>query len=126
MTCTGFALANYDWLGRTIAFYQVFFQQGRVALGKWCIGLQKGHPRTPGMDFFGKVPRPHFLGRALIWPGHFGEHVLGLLGLYPSSLSKSVGFVSLSVKASLVLYLLLFYLYYAGMFIYRWSSKKLC
>ena len=124
--CAGFALANCDWLGRKIAFYQVFFQQGRVALGKWCIGLQKGHPRTPGMDFFGKVPRPHFLGRALIWPGHFGEHVLGLLGLYPSSLSKSVGFVSLSVKASLVLYLLLFYLYYAGMFIYRWSSKKLC
>ena len=73
-----------------------------MALGKWCIGLQKGHPRTPGMDFFGTVHRPHFLGRALIWPGHFGEHVLGLLGLYPSSLSKSVGFVSLSVKASLV------------------------
>ena len=33
-TCVGFALANCDWLGRTIAFYQVFFQQGRVALGK--------------------------------------------------------------------------------------------
>ena len=32
--CAGFALANGDWLGRTIAFYQVFFQQGRVALGK--------------------------------------------------------------------------------------------
>ena len=54
------------------------------------------------MDFFGTVPRPHFLGRALIWPGYFGEHVLGLFGLYPSSLSKSVGFVSLSGKASLV------------------------
>ena len=73
-----------------------------MALGKWCIGLQKGHPRTLGMDFFCTVPRPHFLGRALNWPGHFGEHVLGLFGLYPSSLSKSVGFVSLSVKASLV------------------------
>ena len=48
----GFALANGDWLGRTIAFYQVFFKQGRVALGKWCIGPQKGHPRTPGMEFF--------------------------------------------------------------------------
>ena len=23
--CAGFALANRDWLGRTIAFYQVFF-----------------------------------------------------------------------------------------------------
>ena len=32
--CAGFALANCDWLGRTIAFDQVFFQQGRVALGK--------------------------------------------------------------------------------------------
>ena len=52
--------------------------------------------------FFCTVPRPHFLGRALIWPGYFGEHVLGLFGLYPSSLSKSVGFVSLSGKASLV------------------------
>ena len=48
------------------------------------------------------VPRPHFLGRALIWPGCFDEHILGLFGLYHSSLSKSVGFVSLSGKASLV------------------------
>ena len=30
--CAGFAVANCDWLGRTLAFYQVFFQQGRVAL----------------------------------------------------------------------------------------------
>ena len=74
-----------------------------MALDKWCIGPQKGHPRTPGMDFFFcTVLRPYFLGRALIWPGYFGEHVLGLFGLYPSSLSKSVGFVSLSGKASLV------------------------
>ena len=54
------------------------------------------------MDFFCTVPRPHFLGRALIWPGCFGEHILGLFGLYSSSLSKSVGFVSLCGKASLV------------------------
>ena len=32
--CAGFALANCDWLGRTIAFYQVFFKQGRVPLSK--------------------------------------------------------------------------------------------
>ena len=63
------------------------------------IGLQKGHSRR---DFFCTVPRPHFLSRALIWPGYFGEHILVLFGLYPSSLSKSVGFVSLSGKASLV------------------------
>ena len=47
------------------------------------------------MDFFCTVPRSHFLGRALIWPGYFGEHILGLFGLHPSSLSKSE-------KASLV------------------------
>ena len=54
------------------------------------------------MDFFCTVPRPHSPGRALIWPGCFGEHIPGLFGLYSSSLSKSVGFVSLSGKASLV------------------------
>ena len=32
--CAGFAVANCDWLGRTIAFYQVFFQRGSVTLGK--------------------------------------------------------------------------------------------
>ena len=56
----------------------------------------------PGMEFFCTVPRLHFLGRALIWPGCFGERILGVFGLYSSSLSKSVGFVSLSGKASLV------------------------
>ena len=54
------------------------------------------------MDFFYTLPRPYFLGHTLIWPGYFGEHVLGLFGLYPLSLSKSVGFVSLSEKALLV------------------------
>ena len=54
------------------------------------------------MDFVWTVPRSHFLGRALIWPGYFGEHILGLFGLHPSSLSESAGFVILSVKASLV------------------------
>ena len=54
------------------------------------------------MDSFCRVPRPHFLGRALILPGYFGEHIFGLFGLHPSSLSKSAGFVFLSGKASLV------------------------
>ena len=48
------------------------------------------------------MPRPRLLGRALIWPGHFGATTFGLLGLYPSSLSKSAGFVSLAGKVSLV------------------------
>ena len=29
------------------------------------------------MEFFCTVPRPHFFGQALIWPGCFGEHILG-------------------------------------------------
>ena len=33
---------------------------------------------------------------------YFGEHILGLFGLHPSSLSNSAGFVFLSRKASLV------------------------
>ena len=59
-------------------------------------------PQDSRDGFFCTVPRPHFPGRALIWPGCFGEHILGLFGLYPSSLSKSVGFVSPSGTASLV------------------------
>ena len=59
-------------------------------------------PQDSRDGIFCTVPRPHFLGRALIWPGCFGEYILGLFGLYPSSLSKSVGFVSLFGKASLV------------------------
>ena len=59
-------------------------------------------PQDFRVEFFCTVPRPHFPGRALIWHGCFGEHILVLFGLYPSSLSKSVGFVSLSGKASLV------------------------
>ena len=54
------------------------------------------------MDFFCSVLRPHFLGRALVWPGYFGEHIPGLFGLHPSSLSKSAGFAFLFGKASLV------------------------
>ena len=59
-------------------------------------------PQDSQDGLFCTVPRSHFLGRVFIWPGYFGERVLGLFGLYPSNLSKSVGFVSLSGKASLV------------------------
>ena len=69
------------------------------------------------------MARPHFLGRALIWPGCFGERILGVFGLYSSSLSKSVGFVSLSGKASLVSISAAILFYDPGMFIFRWSSN---
>ena len=80
----------------------MYFQLGRLTLKKLCIGPDKGQPRTPGMDLICTVPRPHLLGRALIWPGFFGATTFGLFRLYPSSLSKSAGFISLSGKASLI------------------------
>ena len=80
------------------------------------------------MDFFCTLPRPHFLGRALIWPSYFGEHVLGLFGLYPLSLSKSVGFVSLPGKALLlsisaaILFLRSWHVYFPLEFEFRGKS----
>ena len=60
--CAGFALANCDWLGRTIAFYQVFFQQGRVALGIRCIRVpRKVTPGLPGWNPFVQYPGLIFL-----------------------------------------------------------------
>ena len=80
----------------------MYFQQGWLTLVKLCISPKKEKTKDTRDGFFCTVPRPHFLGRALIWPGCFGERILGVFGLYSSSLSKSVGFVSLSGKASLV------------------------
>ena len=48
----GFALANCDWLGRTLAFYQVFFQQERVAFGEDVSVPSKVTPGLPGWFFF--------------------------------------------------------------------------
>ena len=101
--CAGFALANCDWLGRTIAFYQVFFQQGRVAFGQMMYRSLERSPQDSRDGIF-----LHSAQASFSWPRVDqarllrGEHILGLFGLYPSSLSKSVGFVSLSGKASLV------------------------
>ena len=76
------------------------------------------------MDFFSIVSRPHFLGRALIWPDYFGEHILGLFELHPSSMSKSAGFVFFYLgKLHWFLYLLLSYYYDLGMFIFCWSTN---
>ena len=81
----------------------------------------------PGRIFLVQCPGLIYSGRALIWPGCFGEHILGLFGLsglYPSSLSKSVGFVFFYLgKFHWFLYLLLSYFYDPGVFIFRWSSN---
>ena len=127
--CAGFALANCDWLGRTIAFYQVFFQRGRVALSKWCIGPQKGHLRTPGMEFFVQCPGLIFL--AARWSGPAASasnswqspyrlpHLDYILRVCPSLWDS---FLYLG-KLHWFLYLLLSYFYDPGMFIFRWSSN---
>ena len=89
---------NCVWLGITIAFFQVFFQQGRVVYRS-----PEGHPRTTGMAFFGTVPRPHFLGVRVCQGLWDLSPYLGKLHWFP--------------------YLLLSYFYDPGMFIFRWSSN---
>ena len=81
-------------------FWEMHLQQGRLTLVKLCLGPWKGQPRTPGMDLISTASRRHLLGGALMWPGYFGAVFRGLFGLYPSSLSKSSGFVSVSGKTS--------------------------
>ena len=48
------------------------FSAGEGGFGQMMYRSPEGHLRTPGMEFFCTVPRPHFLSRALIWPGCFG------------------------------------------------------
>ena len=83
------------------------------------------------MDFFCTVPRPQFLGRALIWPGYFGEHIIFSAFLdYILRVCQSLrdSFFCLG-ELHWFLYLLLSYYYDPGMFIFCWSSnfvEKLC
>ena len=66
------------------------FPAGVANFGKAMYQSQERPTKDTRDGFFCTVPRPHFLGRALIWSGYFGEHILGLFGLHPSSLSKLV------------------------------------
>ena len=71
------------------------------------------------MDFFCTVPRPHFPGCALIWPGYFDEHILAVLEYILrvcQSLRDSFFYLG---KLHWFLYLLLSYYYDPGMFIFR-------
>ena len=94
------------------------FSAGQGGFGQRMYRSPERSPQDSRDGIFCTVPRPHFLGRALIWPDCF-EHILGLFGLYPSSQSKSVGFVSVPGKASLV------FISAAILFV-RISWKKLC
>ena len=77
------------------------------------------------------VLRTHLLGRGLFWLGHFGSSTFGLFGLYPLSLSKSAGFVSLLSWESFISFYIWCYLIstiLACLFTLgvRISWKKLC
>ena len=80
--------------------------------------------------FFCAMPRPYFLGRALIWPGYFGEHILGHFGLHPSGSSKSAG-IRFSIWESFIGFYICCYpittiltcLFFVGV---RISWKKVC
>ena len=81
-------------------------------------------PQDSRDGIFCTVPRPHFLSRALVWPGCFGEHILaGLFRLSPSSLSSLWDSFLYLGKLHWFLYLLLSYFYDPGMFIFCWSSN---
>ena len=118
-----FITGHSDWLGRTIAFYQVFFQQGRVALGKWCIGPQKGHPGFRD-GFFLYCAQASFS-----WPRVDLARLLRRL-IFSVCLDYILR-VCQSLRDSFLylgnlhwfLYLLLSYFYDPGMFIFRWSSN---
>ena len=73
--------------------------------------------------FFCTVPRPHFLGRALIWSGYVGEHILGLLDYILrvcESLRDSFYYLG---KLHWFLYLLLSYYYDPDIIIFCWTSN---
>ena len=100
-----------------------YFFSGQGGFGQTMYWSPERSPQDSRDGFFCTVPRPHCLGRALIWPGCFGEHILGLFGLHPSSLLKSVGFISLSGKASLVFISAAILFLRSDRFIFRWSSN---
>ena len=99
------------------------FPAGVANFGKAMYRSLEKSTQGTGDGFFCTVPRPHFLGRVLILPGYFGEHILGLFGLHLrvcQSLRDSFFYL---VKLHWFLYLLLSYYYYPGMFIFCWSSN---
>ena len=101
----------------------MYFQQGWLTLVKLCISPKKDQPRTPGMDFFVQCPGLIFL--AARWSGPAASASIFSVCLdYILRVCQSLwdSFLYLE-KLHWFLYLLLFYLYDPGMFIFRWSSN---
>ena len=106
------------------------FPDGGANLGKAMYRSLERSAQDTRDGFFCTVPRPYFLGRALIWPGYLGEHILGRFGLHPSGLSKSAG-IRFSIWESFIGFYICCYpittiltcLFFVGV---RISWKKLC
>ena len=112
-------------LGRTIPFYQVFFQQGSVALGKCYISPQNGHAPQDSRDGFFFVQCPGLIFLAARWSGPVTSASMFSVFLdYIFRVCQSLwdSFLYLG-KLHWFLYLLLSYFYDPGMFIFRWSSN---
>ena len=105
----------------------MYFQQGWLTLVKLCIGPLERSTQDTRNGFFCTVPRPHILGRALIWPGYFGEHILGLFRLFLDYILRVCQTLRNSFfylgKLHWFLYLLLSYYYDPGMFIFCWRAN---
>ena len=89
----------------------------------WRIGHWKGHPRTPGMDFY-TVLRPHFFPRAPIRSDHFGARSFGHFWIISLEFGK-VCWILFSNWESLVSISGTFLFLWDRVFIYRWSSNFL-
>ena len=112
-------------LGKTIAFYQVFFQQGRVAL-IWANDVSVPRKVTSGLPrwiFFVQYPGLIFLAArrsGLAASASIFSVCLDYILRVCQSLWDSFLYLG---KLHWFLYLLLFYFYDPGMFIVRWSSN---
>ena len=101
-----------------LSFYQVFFQQERMALGKWCIGPQKVTLGIPGWNFLVQCPGLIFLAARWIGPAA-STSIFSVYLDYILRVCQSLWdwFLYLG-KLHWFLYLLLSYFYDPGMFIF--------
>ena len=65
--------------------------------GSTLVARGRGVNFGQAMDFFRLISWP-----SVVWPSNFGDHILGLFRLHPSSFSKCAGFVFPFGKALLV------------------------
>ena len=83
-----------------------------------------GYARSPCMGLICKVPRPHLLGRALIWPGYFGARSFGHFFDYTLRVWQSLLDLFLLLgKFHWFPYLRLSYFFEPSVLIYRWISN---